>query len=112
MSLPVVPIGGSEREFSVAKASSRDEGGGVNADPPPHVYVVQLVYRERAFEASMGFGPHPYSGTFEVVADNPARAAVEAIREFRRIESQSLVNWSREIMTLDVKRAMAPEGGR
>jgi hypothetical protein len=110
LSLPVVRIGASEQRFSIARRRARHEVEAVIHDPPPHVYRLRIEYRERGYEAWRDHGPHPYTATFEIVADSPDAAATQAIGEFRRIQLASSVNWSREIVTVDVARVSAAEG--
>jgi len=67
-------------------------------------YRVDITYREPGFEEQSGLGPHPYGGTFEVVARDANEAIHLAIEEFRRIEELSWVGWQRVIVSMDVQR--------
>ena len=65
-------------------------------------YRVRVLYREPSYAALTGHEPRTYSGTFEVQVGSAEQAGDAAVRQFKQIERQSGVGWTREIVDLQV----------
>jgi len=71
---------------------------------PPTTYMVAIEYREPTYEERVGKKPEPYRWTFQITATTEAEASQAALREFRTIERLSGVGWTRNIVSINVRR--------
>jgi len=65
-------------------------------------FKVTIRYREPTYERATGPKAAPYRWTYDMLASDGEEARRRAIDEFRSVERQSGVSWTREIEGVDV----------
>ena len=81
-------------------------------------YKITIYYREPVYELYHGRKAQPFTWTLRVKADDPGAAKDQAIEDFKAMERLSGVNWTREIVAVELTgglsgaevKAQAPSG--
>lgn len=60
-------------------------------------FRITIYYREPTYELVAGRKKHPYSWTWEVVAQDESAARAQAMRQFEDLARRSSVGWVRRI---------------
>ena len=68
-------------------------------------YRVEILYREPTYELHAGPKAEPYRWTYRVQATNEEQAKSLAIEDFRMLERNSSVGWTRVVSEVRVARA-------
>lgn len=66
------------------------------------MFLVDIFYRELAYETRNGPRETPYHWRYRLQASTRAQAEQQGVAEFQRIEMMSSVGWSRTIVAVHV----------